>query len=220
MKKNLAIVGIIVALILILDQCLKIWVKSTFENEPINVFGNWFRMVYVENPGMAFGTTFGGGIWGKLLLSVFRIVAIIGISYYWVKQAKAGAKREFLIVIGLVFAGALGNLIDSMFYDYIFTYEPCYSYNLHEGSGIWSDCGIFGKVETRQTGFLFGNVVDMFQFNVFWPSWVPWLGDSAVFPAVWNVADAAISCGVILVLFRQKHYFPKNKITVEESSEI
>ncbi|MDD2982143.1 MAG: signal peptidase II [Crocinitomicaceae bacterium] len=210
MRKNIAIVGIIVALILILDQCLKIWVKTTFDNEPINLLGEWFRMVYVENPGMAFGTTFGGGIWGKLALSLFRIAAIVGLAYYWMKQSKAGAKLEFLIVIGLIFAGALGNLIDSMFYDYIFVYEPCYSYNLHEGSGIWSDCGTFwGKVETRQTGFLFGNVVDMFQFNVYWPSWVPWLGGKAIFPAVWNIADFSISSGVILILFRQKHYFAK-----------
>ena len=209
MKKNLSVVGILVVLILILNQVLKIWVKTTFDNEPINLLGDWFRMVYVENPGMAFGTTFGGGIWGKLALSIFRIIAIVGLAYYWVKQSKAGAKLEFLIVIGLIFAGALGNLIDSMFYDYLFVYEPCYTYNLHEGSGIWSDCGIFGKVETRQTGFLFGNVVDMFQFNAYWPNWIPWLGEKAIFPAVWNIADAAISSGVILILFRQKHYFAK-----------
>lgn len=215
LKKKLLIVGAVVALILLLDQLIKIWVKSTFTGEPVNIFGDWFRMVYVENPGMAFGTTFGGGIWGKLALSLFRIAAIIAIIYYMLKQARSGVKLEFLLVLGLVLAGATGNLLDSMFYDFIFPYDPCYSFNMHPGSGIWSDCGIYGKVETRQTGFLFGNVVDMFQFNVIWPSWVPWLGGKEIFPAVWNLADGAICCGVITILIRQKTYFPKNSKKIE-----
>lgn len=221
MRKKLWIVGAVVALILLLDQVIKVWVKSSFSisDEPINLAGDWFRMIYVENQGMAFGTTFGSGIWAKLALSIFRIIAIIAIAYYWVKQARAGMKMEFLIVVGFVFAGATGNLIDSMLYDFIFPYDPCLSFNHLPGSGIKSDCGFFGEVETRHTGFLLGNVVDMFQFNFTWPSWMPLLGGREVFPAVWNIADGSIFCGVVMVLFRQRKYFPKKKKESEVPSQ-
>ncbi|MCE3296034.1 MAG: hypothetical protein K0R65_1748 [Crocinitomicaceae bacterium] len=223
MKKKLLIAGLIVLLVLVLDQVLKIWVKSTFTvyDEPINLLGDWFRLIYIENQGMAFGTTFGSSQWAKLALSIFRIGAIIGIGYYWYKQAKAGVRTEFLIALGFIFAGATGNLIDSMFYDFVFNYDPCISFNHLPGSGIKSDCGIFGEIETRHTGFLQGNVVDMFQFNFTWPSWVPGLGGNEVFPAIWNIADASISLGVIMILIRQRKYFPKKKkneeLPVDES---
>jgi len=214
LKKQLYIVVIAVFCILLIDQLTKIWVKTTFNyyDPPVNVFGSWFRLLYIENQGMAFGTTFGASIWAKLGLSIFRIFASGAIAYYFVKQWRKGARTEFLLAIGLVFAGATGNLIDSMFYDFIFDYDPCIGFNHLEGSGIWSDCGIMGKQETRHTGFLLGNVVDMFQFNVEWPSWVPWYdknGDNQIFPAIWNVADSAISIGVIMIIFRQRKYFPK-----------
>lgn len=213
MKKKILFVGIAVLLILTADQLLKIWVKSTFSvyDEPVNLIGNWFRLIYIENQGMAFGTTFGSSLWAKLSLSIFRILAIIAISIYWYRQAKLNVRMEFLFAIGLIFAGAFGNLIDSMFYDFFFTYDPCARFNHLEGSSIQSDCGIYGQIETRHTGFLFGNVVDMFQFNFFWPDWMPWLGGKAVFPAIWNVADASISTGVIMILIRQRKYFPKKK---------
>ncbi|MES2589976.1 MAG: signal peptidase II [Bacteroidota bacterium] len=211
MKKKLLIVGLLVLLVLILDQILKIWVKTTFTvyDEPKNLLGDWFRLIYIENQGMAFGTTFGASMWAKLALSVFRIGAIIGIGIYWFRQAKTHVRLEFLIAVGFIFAGATGNLIDSMCYDFVFKYDPCLSFNLLEGSGIKTDCGIFGQQETRHTGFLFGNVVDMFQFNFTWPTWVPWLGGSEVFPAIWNIADASISIGVGMILIRQRKYFPK-----------
>lgn len=219
MKKQLYIAFGIVFLILLIDQTTKIWIKTTFSyNDPaVDVFGSWFRLLYIENQGMAFGTTFGASVWAKLGLSIFRIIASCAIAYYFVKQWRRGAKTEFLIAIGLVFAGATGNLIDSMFYDFIFDYDPCISFNHLEGSGVWSDCGYLGMRETRHTGFLLGNVVDMFQFNAQWPSWVPWYdkdGDNQIFPAIWNVADAAISIGVVMIIIRQRKYFPKeNKKT-------
>ncbi len=221
MRKKLLIVGAVVALILLLDQLIKIWVKSNIDisDQPINLVGSWFRIVYVENQGMAFGTTFGSGMWAKLALSIFRIIAICGIAYYWVKQAKAGARTEFLIAVGFIFAGATGNLIDSMFYDFIFPYDPCLSFNHLEGSGVFTDCGFYGKIETRHTGFLLGNVVDMFQFDVSWPSWVPWLGGRDIFPAVWNTADGSITVGVLMVLFRQRKYFKKKNETIKETPE-
>jgi signal peptidase II len=216
-KKNLVIVGAVVALILFLDQFIKVYIKSHFApGETVSIFGDWFVLEYLENQGMAFGTTFGNKIWHKLALSIFRIVAITGMTFYLIKQAKQGAKRELLIVIGLIVAGATGNLIDSMFYDFVFPYDPCMGFNHLEGSGVVTDCGIFGEIETRHTGFLLGNVVDMFKFQAFWPEWLPWLGGKEVFPAIWNLADASISVGVIMVFIRQRSYFPKEKGDVEE----
>ncbi len=215
MKQRYVIVLAVVFIVLLLDQALKIWVKSSLSYaDSIPLIGDWFHLNYVENQGMAFGATLGGGIWGKLVLSVFRMVAIGAIAYYIVTQIKQKAKMEFLVVGALVFAGALGNLIDSMFYDFFFEFDPCLNFNHLKGSGIWMECvyadyGFSEQVEVRNTGFLFGNVVDMFQFQVSWPSWVPWLGGDQVFPAIWNLADAAISVGVILVIIRNKVYFPK-----------
>ncbi|TXI85330.1 MAG: lipoprotein signal peptidase [Crocinitomicaceae bacterium] len=212
MKKNLMIVGALVALILLIDQLVKIYVKTHFQpGDSVNVFGDWFVIEYIENQGMAFGTTFGNKIWHKLALSIFRIFAIGGICYYWYQQAKAGVKREFLVAIGLILAGATGNLIDSMFYDYAFPYDPCMGYNHLEGSGVFADCGFFGKIETKHRGFLLGNVVDMYKFHATWPQWVPWLGGSEVFPAIWNTADASITIGVGMVFLRQRAYFPKKR---------
>lgn len=218
MKRQLIIVCCIIFGVLILDQAMKIWVKTSFDvGGPGNimpVFGDWFQLQYIENQGMAFGTTFGASIWSKLGLSIFRIIASFGIAYYFVKQWKRGVKTEYLVAIGLVFAGATGNIIDSMFYDYIFDYDPCMPFNHLEGSGIVSDCGFMGKIETRYTGFLLGNVVDMFHFTAEWPSWVPWYdenGSNEIFPAIWNVADASISIGVVMIIIRQRAYFPKVK---------
>ena len=216
-RKRLIIVGAIVALILFLDQAMKIYMKSSMVavNEPINLLGSWLRLQYIENPGMAFGTTFGSGMLAKLSLSIFRIIAIGGIAWYWVKQAKENARIEFLIAVGFIFAGALGNLIDSMFYDFIFPFDACSGYNQFPGSGVKAICNYFGtnpvEVEVRHQGFLLGNVVDMFQFNGTWPTWVPFLGGNDMFPAIWNLADGSITVGVVMVLIRQRTYFPKEK---------
>ena len=177
------------------------------------VAGDWFVLEYVENQGMAFGTKFGSQAWHKLALSIFRMIAIAAIVYYWIKQAKRGARTEFLFAIGLILAGATGNLIDSMVYDYIFEFNPCGDYNQLQGSGIYADClnGWGEKTEVRHSGFLFGNVVDMFKFQATWPDWLPLLGGKDVFPAIWNLADASITLGVIMVFFRQRKYFPQDK---------
>lgn len=210
--KQFFLVLSIILVVLVLDQCLKIYIKSTFSPGEIRpIVGDWFILEYIENQGMAFGTTFGSSIWSKLSLSIFRILAIIGITYYWISQSKKGARVEFQIALGFILAGATGNLIDSMFYDFAFPYDPCMPFNHLEGSGLKADCGIFGQTETKHTGFLFGNVVDMFKFQAYWPSWMPWLGGSEVFPAIWNLADGSITVGVVMVFLRQKRYFPKTK---------
>ena len=206
LKRNMLIVGALIALILILDQLIKVYIKSNFmpgEEKPL--IGDWFVLEYTENPGMAFGTKFGTKAWHKLALSIFRIIAIAALCYYWLRQAKAKMKTEFLIALGLIIAGATGNLIDSMFYDFAFPYDPCFPYNIMEGSGIYTECDFWGEMETKPRGFLLGNVVDMFKFDLRWPN------GSEVFPAIWNVADASISIGVVMVFVRQRAYFPKKK---------
>jgi signal peptidase II len=178
------------------------------------VIGNWFALHYIENQGMAFGTTFGSEMWHKLALSLFRVVAIFALAYYIYTEAKKGAKMEFLVAVGFVFAGATGNLLDSMFYDFIFPFNPCEGFNQLPGSGVKMNCTDYGftyPVEVRHQGFLFGNVVDMFQFDVNWPKWVPYVGGGQIFPAIWNVADACITLGIFTIILRQKVYFPKKK---------
>ncbi len=208
MRKKVLIVGLIVFFILLADQWLKIYIKSNFyPGETRFLLGDWLVLDYIENQGMAFGTSFGSAKWHKLALSIFRLIAIIGLAFYWIKQLKKNASLEFLIILGFVFAGATGNLIDSMFYDFIFPYDPCMVFNHLEGSGNFEDCGFLGEVETKHKGFLFGNVVDMFRFNATWPENFPLVGGQQVFPAIWNIADAAISVGIILLFLRQKKYF-------------
>jgi len=148
--------GVLITLILLLDQSIKIWVKTSFGHTPVNIFGDWFRMIYVENTGMAFGTTFGSGIWPKLTLSLLRVCAIVFIFFYLRKKIREGVSVEFTIIGSLILAGAIGNLLDSMFYDFIFTFDPCYYYNFQEGSHIYYNCDYIGQVELRPKGFLLG----------------------------------------------------------------
>ena len=224
MKKNLLIVTLVVIALLILDQVIKVYIKTSFHPEEHKyLIGSWFSAHYIENQGMAFGTTFGASIWHKLALSVFRVVAIIFIAYYLIKEARKGAKLSFLIALGFIWAGATGNLIDSMFYDFFFHFNPCDRFNQLEGSKVMADCKDFGRsfpVEVRHRGFLLGNVVDMFQFDVLWPKWVPYLGGGQVFPAIFNVADASITVGVATLIIGQRSFFPKNKKPNPENEEV
>lgn len=211
MRKQLTICAVLVLVLLLLDQWIKLSIKTQFspgEFKPL--LGNWLVLHYTENPGMAFGQTFGASIWSKLSLSLFRMVAIVLIIRYLIKQIKLGATKEFLVVVSLVLAGATGNLIDSMFYDLFFSVDPCVPFNQMAGSGNKAICtaGHFKyAVELRHQGFLFGNVVDMFQFNVRWPNGLPYIGGSDVFPAIWNLADFCISVGLIWAIIRQKTFF-------------
>lgn len=215
MKKKLTIVGLVILALLIIDQVVKIYIKTSFSSDEVKyVLGNWFALHYIENQGMAFGTTFGSEMWHKLALSLFRVVAICALAYYIFTEAKKGAKMEFLVAVGFVFAGATGNLLDSMFYDFFFPFNPCEGFNQLQGSGVKMNCTDYGftyPVEVRHKGFLFGNVVDMFQFNVNWPKWIPYVGGNQIFPAIWNVADACITLGIFTIILRQKVYFPKKK---------
>jgi len=222
-KKKLLLVGIIIVCLLLIDQVTKIYIKTSFSSNETNfILGDWFALHYIENPGMAFGTTFGSEIWHKLALSLLRVVAIIFIGIFIYKEIKKDAKIEYLIAISLIFSGATGNLIDSMLYDFIFPFNPCEGFNQLAGSGIKMNCMDYGfkqTLEVRHQGFLLGNVVDMFQFNFYWPKWVPYFSGQAIFPAIWNIADACITSGVILIIIRQKKYFPKKVLQDKEEEK-
>jgi signal peptidase II len=222
-KRKVLIIGSIIFFLLLIDQLTKIYIKSSFSSNETNfILGDWFALHYIENPGMAFGTTFGSEIWHKLALSLLRVVAIIFIGIFIYKEIKKDAKIEYLIAISLIFSGATGNLIDSMLYDFIFPFNPCEGFNQLAGSGIKMDCMDYGfkqTLEVRHQGFLLGNVVDMFQFNFYWPKWVPYFSGQAVFPAIWNIADACITSGVVLIIIRQKKYFPKKVLQVKEEEK-
>jgi signal peptidase II len=210
----------VILLILIFDQVLKYWIKTSFyPNEARNLFGNWFRFLYVENQGMAFGATFGSGIYAKLFLSIFRLVAVVFGIYYLIQVIRDKEKRiGYVIAISLVLAGATGNLLDSAFYDFIFPFDPNLAYNwLQDGEGFQF---VDGEPVVRKHGFLLGNVVDMFQFNVQYPSWMPFgLAGEYIFSAIWNVADASIFCGIVIILIRQKAFFPSKKKVVPIENE-
>ena len=185
---------ILVAVILISDQIIKILVKTNMElHESIRVT-NWFYISFIENNGMAWGMQIGP----KILLSLFRVVAIAFLSYYIWLEAKRKARWGYVVCLAMVLAGAAGNLIDCMFYGLGF--EESTPFNVSQWVGLGNG----------YAPFLMGKVVDMFYFPIIhttWPEWMPfWGGEEFVFfSPVFNFADASISVGVVaLLLFYRK----------------
>lgn len=185
---------VIVVAVLVIDQIIKVWVKTHMcLGESIHVT-DWFYIDFVENNGMAFGATF----FNKLVLSLFRAVAIVAISWYVWKVCRREHRRGYVVVLAFIVAGAAGNMVDSMFYGLTFSASSPYyvSYLVPFGQGY--------------AGFLTGKVVDMFYFPLIvshYPEWMPWVGgeDFVFFSPVFNFADACITCGVIaLLLFCRK----------------
>jgi signal peptidase II len=219
--KRAGMAMVVILFILLFDQLLKIWIKTHFyPGEPYNLIGSWFRLLYVENQGMAFGATFGSSMYAKLFLSIFRLIAVGFGTYYIIQVIKDKDKHwDYVLAISLVLAGATGNLLDSAFYDFIFPFDPNLPYNwiTDDNYAINFD----QETQYRAHGFLLGNVVDMFQFDVQYPSWVPYLAGKDVFSAIWNVADASIFSGIVIILIRQRAFFPSKKKseTVDESQE-
>ncbi len=198
MKKPL----ILIFLILLIDQLIKIYIKTHFYlGEEINIAGNWFIIHFTENNGMAYGMEFGGNF-GKLFLSVFRIVAVGAIGWYLWSLSKLKEDKLYIICIALIFAGAVGNIIDSVFYGMVFSDS---NYEISQ----------FLPAEGGYSTFLHGKVVDMFYFPIIrthFPAWFPFWGtqEFVFFRPVFNLADASISVGVALIILFQKRFF-KNK---------
>ena len=190
---------LIILIILLIDQVLKIWVKTHMEiGQEIHLLGNWGILHFIENNGMAFGMEMGGRP-GKFILSIFRIAAIFGIGWFLNSLINKKASLGLIFAVSAIMAGALGNIIDSAFYGMIFSESFNQSAILFPAGGGYSS-------------FLHGKVVDMFYFpiiNTTWPDWSPVKpGESFVFfRPVFNIADSAITCGVISILLFQKKMF-------------
>ena len=200
-SKPFVIPVIILLLVLVIDQVVKIWVKTHMViDESFPIFGNWSYIYFTENPGMAFGMKFGGET-GKMLLSIFRIVLVALIGYYLFRLIKKTVSLGVIIGFTLIFAGAMGNIIDSLFYGLIFSDSYSHVATMFQGG---------------YAPFLHGRVVDMFYFPIIkttLPAWFPiWGGEDFVFfRPIFNVADSAITTGVLYLLLFQRKYFFRHK---------
>jgi signal peptidase II len=218
---------LIVALVILADQALKIYVKTNFHLNTMHpIAGNWFNLYFVENPGMAYGWKF-GGTFGKLFLTVFRLIAVIFGTWYLGGIIKKGYSKAFIVCASLVYAGALGNLIDSCFYGLIFDKGMLYN-AVTKDYDNYAGLAVLGK--QGYTSFFYGNVVDMLHFPLIettMPNWVPFLGGKPFefFSPIFNIADAAISTGIITLFVFQKSIFNKkdttqNNKTIETTSVV
>jgi signal peptidase II len=206
---------LIIFSVLFVDQVLKIWIKTHFAiGDEIVVFKNWFILHFVENNGMAFGFEFAGN-YGKMFLSIFRILAVLAIGWYLFKLARQkDIPFGFIACISLIFAGAIGNIIDSMFYGMIFNHSYGQIATLFPAEGGYSS-------------FLHGRVVDMLYFPLIdgrYPAWIPKVGGNPFifFRPVFNIADSSITVGIFSILLFYRKYFNKSeskRMTEEEISK-
>lgn len=202
MKNKYTLIPILVVVLLIADQALKIWVKTNFQlGEALVIFPNWFQLLFVENNGAAFGMQIaqtGSFDWGKLLLSIFRIVLVGGLSYYTYTLVRKKAPMGVLVGLALIIAGAFGNILDSAFYGVMFSAST--PATIAEFGGSYAP-------------FMMGKVVDMFYFPLFqWsnhPQWLSFLfdGHGYFFGPVFNLADTYISVAVVYMLIFQYKFF-------------
>ena len=203
---------LLTCLVLLADQALKIYIKTSYYmGQETILFQSlpWFRLHFIENEGMAYGWKLGGE-WGKVALTLFRLVAVGVGAYYILDIVKKQFHAGYIFCATLVFAGAIGNLIDSLFYGLIFESSDAYVQNL--AKGIWSE-----QFTNGYASFLHGKVVDMLYFPIIqdavFPSWFPlWGGESfEFFRPVFNLADMAISGGIIAIIVFQSRFFPPSR---------
>lgn len=201
-KMNYKKYFLIALAIILLDQSSKLLIHNyMYIHQEVNVLGDWFRLHYLLNPGMAFGIRWENEF-GKLALTIFRIFAMFGISYYLVKMVQKPAHNGFLICLALILGGAVGNVIDSTFYGVFLNNAPI----------------------EAPTKWFHGQVIDMLYFPLFhfyWPDWVPIKGGSyfEFFSPVFNIADSSIFIGVVTILFSQKKFF-QEELPVAEPIEM
>jgi signal peptidase II len=202
----------LVVLVLMLDQIFKIWIKTHMMiGQEYQVIDNWFIIHFTENNGMAFGMEFGGKV-GKIILSLFRIAAIAGIAWYLNRLIQQKAKSGLILSVALILAGAIGNILDSMFYGMIFNES-------------YGQVAALFPPEGGYSTFLNGKVVDMLYFPIIhgqYPHWFPFLGsqDFLFFRPVFNLADSSITLGVLIILLFQKQLFGTKSATASTFQEV
>ena len=211
-SKQSWILSLLVLVVLIVDQSIKVWIKThLWLSQEIKILGqDWALIHFMENNGMAFGISLGGDF-GKLALSIFRIIAIFFLLYLIRNLIRNDTRPGVLIPLALILAGAIGNMIDSAFYGMIFSDSGYF----HGGVAR------FLPAEGGYAGFLHGKVVDMFHFPVlegFWPDWVPVIGGHhyLFFKPVFNVADIAITLGVLQIILFQRSFFLHDQSLLNE----
>ncbi|HEC44068.1 MAG TPA: lipoprotein signal peptidase [Bacteroides sp.] len=197
--------------VLLIDQVLKIVIKTNMTiGEEVHVIGNWFILHFTENNGMAFGLDLPGNN-GKIFLTLFRIVAITGIGFYMRNLIRIESTVGLILAVALIFAGAAGNIIDSIFYGMIF------NDSWGRVASIFPEGGGYATI-------LQGRVVDMFYFPIIrgtWPEWFPWWGGNSLvfFRPVFNIADSAITVGVSIILIWQKRFFAEPILPEKNAQE-